>query len=179
MIKIYTRARWGARPPRSLSQDGPKLEAFLHHSAGTFSGPAEAIDTGAEQKEVMRRIQNYHMDVNGWSDIGYHFVVFQPYGRLRLARIFQGRPVTAIPAAQLGHNSGTIAICVVDGLKGNKLRLSTKFQIIRLLRKLKKKNPTLRVLGGHFNVTSTSCPGPYIKPAIPSIAARAGLKVYS
>ena len=38
---------------------------FIHHSAG-----AECFTPDDCEAEV-RAIQNYHMDSNGWSDIGY------------------------------------------------------------------------------------------------------------
>ncbi len=38
---------------------------FIHHSAG------EECFTQEECEAEVRAIQDYHMDYNGWSDIGY------------------------------------------------------------------------------------------------------------
>jgi hypothetical protein len=177
VIKVFSRKAWRARRPRTLTADGHKRELYIHHSAGTFGGPAQSIDTAAEQAATMRAIQKFHMDERGWSDIAYHYVVFQPYGTLKLARIFEGRPVSAVPAAQLGHNSGTVAVCVVDGGKGDRLKLSTKFQLIRLARSIAA-SKGVTGLGGHRDAPgqSTECPGRYIYPALDEIARRAGLR---
>lgn len=177
MIVISKRRAWRARRGRGHTADGQKRELFFHHSAGTFFGAAEGIDTWAEQAEVMRRMQNFHIDTRGWADISYNYVVFQPYGKLRQARIFEGRPVTTVPAAQLGHNTGTIAVVIVDGARGTKLKLSTKLQMIRLARKLKREHG-ITAMGGHRDAPgqSTSCPGDYIYPALNEIARRARLR---
>ena len=38
---------------------------FVHHSEGSY------CDTQATCSAVVRGIQNFHMDGNGWDDIGY------------------------------------------------------------------------------------------------------------
>ena len=54
-------------------------------------------------------IRKWHKE-RGWSDVGYHyFITFD--GTLQ-----EGRDIERTPAAQKGHNTGTIAICL-HGLK--------------------------------------------------------------
>jgi len=172
-MKIYTRAEWGARPPQAaMSKQTSPTEAFIHYS-DEASGTAPKIDRLTEQKEKARAIQNFHMDGRGWSDIAYHYLVFQPYGSLRRARVFQGRRVENVPAAQAGHNTGTIAICVVAA-PGEPLRRNTRYAIEQLL----KRHPSVKVVGGHRDVVSTDCPGNVIYAQIPTIARAAGKKVY-
>lgn len=55
-------------------------------------------------------IRSWHVDGNGWSDIGYHFFI-QKDGTIQ-----RGRDIEKTPAAQVPYNRGTIAICV-HGLK--------------------------------------------------------------
>lgn len=62
-------------------------------------------------------IRQWHLD-RGWSDIGYHFFI-QKDGTLQF-----GRSLERTPAAQKGHNTGTIAIC----LHGLDINLFTKDQ---------------------------------------------------
>jgi hypothetical protein len=176
-MRIYPRSSWAPAVGGRGTPDGPKRELYIHHSAGTFGGPAQSIDTGAEQEAVMRALDRFHTVDRGWAGIAYSYVVFQPYGRLRRARVFEGRGAGFIPAAQLGHNTGTIAVCVVDGGRGDELRPATRRALTRLARQLKREHGITR-LGGHRDAPgqSTECPGPYIYPALSRIARVAGLE---
>ena len=81
--RIYTRSEWGARSPRNAwSYATPVTHLAIHHTASTADGNA---DTWSECAAAIRGVQNYHMNVNGWSDIGYNYLVC-PTGA-----IFQGR----------------------------------------------------------------------------------------
>ena len=172
-MKVYSRAEWDARPPSGVMarQEGPE-EAFLHYTADR-PGTAFGLVTLAQQKAHLRGIQNYHMDSNGWHDVGYHYVVFQAYGLLTRARIFQGRRAEFVPAAQAAHNTGTIAICVVAA-EGEPLKRNTRYAIEQALAR----HPSLVTLGGHRDVVATSCPGDPIYASIPQIARAAGLRRY-
>jgi hypothetical protein len=70
---IASCATWGARDPSSaltlLSNNPNKI--LIHHTA-----TANSTDySQAHAYSLARTIQNYHMDVNGWSDTGQHFTV--------------------------------------------------------------------------------------------------------
>lgn len=154
-ISLYSRADWRARDPRPMDYQGwDAHEAFLHHSADALP---EAYYDLERQKAKMQSIQNYHMDTKGWSDIAYHFVIFQPYGSIPYARIFQGRERCWVPAAQEGHNFGTLPICVVgDFTPGHDwLQRNTRYAIEVLLNYY----PKLTTLGLHRDVYQTECPG--------------------
>lgn len=62
---------------------------------------------------TMESIKRYHIDVNKWADIGYHFVI-ETGGELRA-----GRPLTMQGAHVAGHNANNIGICLVGGLDEN------------------------------------------------------------
>lgn len=161
----YPREVWGARPPKSLTMDGPKHTVFIHHSDGL----GNAFTTKAEQRACMRSIQNYHMDHNGWNDIGYAFVVFQPEGSiLHHARVYDGRNVHAIPAAQLGHNTGTIPVCVVGNFQIERVQRVTKERLIEVVRNLKKEFG-IHSIKGHRDVNQTDCPGDHLYPLVSEI----------
>lgn len=170
-LKIYPRSRWHARAPRAMAGQGPPAEAFIHH---TDDIGASRWDTFDEQAEHMRGLQNFHMDTRGWSDIAYAYVVFQPYGKLTRARVFEGRDYHKVPAAQLGHNTGTLPICVVGNFDRDGVKRNTRYVIEQLLRK----HRSVRVLGGHRDVVQTSCPGEHLYVQIPTIARAAGVEVY-
>lgn len=54
-------------------------------------------------------IKEWHL-ARGWRDVGYHFFIRKD------GVVERGRSIESIPAAQAGHNSGSIAICA-HGLK--------------------------------------------------------------
>lgn len=75
------------------------INTIVVHGAWTKSG----VDVGVEE------IREWHVEGNGWSDIGYHYVI------RRDGRIEDGRPVERQGAHVQGHNSDTIGICLVGG----------------------------------------------------------------
>lgn len=58
-------------------------------------------------------IRRWHVDGNGWSDIGYHFVI-RLDGTIEL-----GRPIAQVGAHTSGRNQNSIGICYVGGLDHN------------------------------------------------------------
>jgi len=50
-------------------------------------------------------IKQWHLD-KGWSDVGYHYFI------RKSGVIESGRDLERTPAAQKGHNTGSIAICI-------------------------------------------------------------------
>lgn len=157
-MKIISRRQWGARQPRSRSYQDPRSvkELFIHYSE---SPSATSL---AAQKQVMRGLQDFHMDGRGWSDIAYNYLVFNG----SKPRAFYGRGARVIPAAQANHNTNTIAVCVVMRA-GDKLTWRTKLQLRRLVwhlrRKVIKRNVPVKP---HSAVTQTSCPGDQLRAFI-------------
>ena len=85
---IISRAAWGAdeslRGTNGADCLIPKIDstvkaAVIHHTAGTNSY------TAAQSASIVRGIYAYHVQGNGWCDIGYNFLV-DKYGQ-----IFEGR----------------------------------------------------------------------------------------
>ncbi|KAF4525890.1 hypothetical protein B566_EDAN015175 [Ephemera danica] len=67
---IVSRSEWNARPPTSTSpMSNPVPFVVIHHSAGA------SCTTQSSCTSQVQGIQNYHMDTNGWNDIGYSFLV--------------------------------------------------------------------------------------------------------
>jgi hypothetical protein len=182
-IRVFERHDWHARPWRAFAlQDLPR-EGFIHHGAELN---ASDIDDLNEQAAAMRAIQNQHMDTDqlahgGASDIAYHYVVFQPFHAGVHARIFEGRPVHHVPAAQLNHNTGTLAICVYGDFEHHDtLKDNTRWAIECLLTRKPQKTGAGHVvtLGGHRDVVDTACPGDTLYAAIPTIARGAHLRLF-
>lgn len=161
-LSIHARKAWGARAARDEDRAPVTRDKslFVHYSAGR----GMSIDTWKEQVACMQAMQNFHMDDpdRRWNDIAYNFVVFQPYGRLRLARIFQGRPLGVMPASQQGHNDNP-SVCVVAA-PGEPIKRAT----VRRLKSIYKRVPC-QSLKGHRDVSSSPCPGDLLYKALPEI----------
>ncbi|MGW0813078.1 peptidoglycan recognition protein family protein [Streptomyces viridiviolaceus] len=106
--EITSRAGWGA--DESLVADPPTYmtdtkAVFVHHTAGTNDY------TCAESASVVRGIFLYHVQSEGWNDIGYHFLVD------KCGTVFEGRaggidkPVQG--AHTYGFNTDTSSISVL------------------------------------------------------------------
>ena len=70
---VVSRAQWGARSPSgSMSYCSPTTHLCVHHTAGSGAYNAETL---AECMANVRAVQSYHMDVNGWYDVGYNYMI--------------------------------------------------------------------------------------------------------
>ncbi len=81
----------------------------LHH---TWS-PSYAQFKGNNHITLQNNMRNYHVNSNGWADIGQHFTIF-PDGA-----VVTGRNMESAPAGIYGANTGSICIeCVGNFDKG-------------------------------------------------------------
>jgi len=102
-------------------------------------------------------IRDWHVKGNGWSDIGYHFVI-----RLD-GTIEYGRMVDKYGAHVKGHNLNSLGICYIGGMdKDMKEWEDTrtdeqKESLLLLLKTLKKFHPNA-VVYGHRDFSSKECP---------------------
>ena len=102
---IITRAQWGADESlRTCSPDYvPSVKgAIVHHtvSSNTYSATAAPA--------VLRSIYAYHVNGNGWCDVGYNFFVDR-FGRLYEGR-FGGMSKNVVGAQAGGFNSQTFGV---------------------------------------------------------------------
>ena len=94
---------------------------------------------------TVQDIRNMHLK-NGWSDIGYHYVIDLN------GNIHNGRDVDMIGAHVSGHNSHSIGIVYVGGLGSNGKGKDTrtpkqKEALVKLLLELREFYPTARICG--------------------------------
>jgi photosystem II stability/assembly factor-like uncharacterized protein len=100
---IHLRPTWGARPPAKPIEYGTTtLLGVVHH---TVSSNAYA---SADVPAILRSIQAYHLDVQGWDDIGYQFLVDR-YGRLWEGR-HGGIDLPVVGAHAKGFNTDTFGV---------------------------------------------------------------------
>ena len=179
---IYTRAQWGA--DESLLQlHGPcpgytstiKV-GFVHHTVSTNSYSPDQV------AGLIRGIYAYHVQGNGWCDIGYNFLVDQ-YGRIfegrhgGVGRDVQGAHTLAFNTDSVGvaaigdYTSATPSSALLGGISsvlGWKLGLHGRnpggFDTLVSAGGTGAKWPagtTVRfpVVAGHRDAYATSCPG--------------------
>ncbi len=68
-------------------------------------------DTKTSQDFSVEDIRRWHVEGNGWSDIGYHYVIDLN------GVVHPGRPVEKTGAHVKGHNTGSIGICYIGGVE--------------------------------------------------------------
>ena len=77
-----------------------EIRRVIIHCSATKPG----MDIGAAE------IRKWHVDGNGWNDIGYHYVI------RRSGEIEKGRSEHIAGAHVAGHNGDSIGVCLVGGI---------------------------------------------------------------
>jgi len=164
-MEIITREQWGARPPRHRNSiTTPTSELWLHHAAGgVVVGDDHVSD--ADLKRI-RAIQNYHMDVRGWSDIAYSFLM-DPDGN-----VFEGRGTGVAGGHTRGHNTVSHAICIMGNYEEQAVDEDLLPRLAALVRHGASEGwwPS-KITGGHRDASGaqTSCPGRALHAQISTI----------
>lgn len=100
---IRTRAAWGARAANTpILPNQPPNHFVIHHTAGARCSTQAACD------QQMRNIQNQHMNVNRWPDIGYNFLVGDN------GVVYEGRGWNRVGAHSPGFNRNSIGFCFLE-----------------------------------------------------------------
>jgi hypothetical protein len=197
---IIPRLSWGAN--ESIRRAPPRYAAAIHfavvhHTAGSnnYTAPQSAA--------IVRGIEIYHVQGNGWDDIGYNLLV-DKYGQ-----VFEGRyggvdrPV--IGAHAEGFNTGSVGVAVIGDYTSALLPAAAKGALEHVLawrldlahvdplatfQWLSGGNPRfphdvpvfLRAIAGHRDTGYTDCPGNALYAQLPQIAndvaALGGPKIY-
>lgn len=169
---IITRAGWGAGPGKACDATrGAMRGVVIHHTAG-----ANAYSKG-QSAGIIRSYQAMHINVNGWCDIGYNFLV-DKYGQ-----IFEGRAGSINKHVRGAHagvgtvNDNTTGIAMMGNFESANIRAgewntmrSTVTKLVAWRLSAYGLKPLTRVtLGGRTNFTvnghrdwmATACPGRY------------------
>ncbi|MFE6955717.1 peptidoglycan recognition protein [Streptomyces sp. NPDC057696] len=105
---VTSRASWGA--DESISPEAPEYNAdvkavFVHHTDGANDYSC------ADSASIVRGIYAYHVQVNGWKDIGYNFLVD------KCGTVFEGRKggtdLPVLGAHTYGWNRESTGIAVL------------------------------------------------------------------
>jgi N-acetyl-anhydromuramyl-L-alanine amidase AmpD len=103
------------------------------------------MDIGLEE------IRSWHVGDNGWSDIGYHFVI------RKSGEVEAGRDIVRTGAHTLGHNTNSIGICLVGGNNEADFTFKQYKALDKLVNSLQRNRQPLRI-SGHNEYSSKECP---------------------
>jgi flagellar hook assembly protein FlgD len=185
---ILSRADWGAN---ESMRRAPPLYApsarmvFVHHTATTNDY------SEADVPAILRSIYAYHVQANGWNDIGYNYLVDR-YGHIWEGR-YGGITSNVVGAQTLGFNTGSVGIAYIGDGDGTALTDAGRQALVSLIswrldlahvdprsttQMTSGGNPkysagkvvTLRAVSGHRDGTLTDCPGDAIYAQLPGIA---------
>jgi len=155
-LAILTRKQWGARNASVANLTplkGQWSKITVHHSAETSTDP-----TGGSQDEsatALRAIQRYHMESNGWGDVGYHYLIDAA------GRIFEGRELRWQGAHAGGaNNAQNIGVCLLGDLE-RRAPTAAALKSLELLIDDLRQRYKIRAnrLYAHRELNTTSCPG--------------------
>ena len=119
-----------------------KINEIIVHCSDTPEGRHVTVD----------EIRKWHTQERGWSDIGYHYVVYLD------GTVHEGRPVKIPGAHCKGHNSNSIGICYVGGADCKDTRTEDqKDALVDLLVYLKTEYPEVTI-HGHRDFSDKCCP---------------------
>jgi len=119
-------------------------EAILHYSATPEGKPFDVKD-----------IRDWHVNGNGWSDVGYHYVIKLD------GTVQEGRPLSRTGAHCKGHNRGTVGICYIGGgvTDGKDTRTDEQKESLELLLSELIQEHNITKVSGHNQYSNKKCPG--------------------
>ena len=197
---IVPRTTWGAderirRGPPSYASD--VRFAIVHHTAGK-NGYSRS-----EAPAIVKGIQLFHVQGNGWNDIGYNLLVDR-FGTIYEGR-FGGVDRNVIGAHAMGFNTGSVGIALLGTYEDAAPSAAAQDAIARIVAwrlDLAHVDPTafltfisggsdryasgipvlLNSVSGHRDTGFTACPGDVLYGRIGAIASTArglgGLKIF-
>ncbi len=198
---IIPRLSWGA--DESIRRVPPQYVsaihfAVVHHTAGSNDY------TEAQSAAIVRGIELYHVEGNGWNDIGYNFLI-DKYGQVFEGR-YGGVDKAVVGAHAMGFNAGSFGVSVLGDYTSAGISAAAKASLEKLLAWkldlahidplstltwLSGGNPrfptkvpvVLRAIAGHRDTGYTDCPGNAFYAELPQIAkdvaALGGPKIYA
>lgn len=148
---------------------------IIHHSA--------TDNSMSDYTSLVRSIYLYHTEVNGWSDIGYNYLI-APDGS-----IYAGRDPgpeldqdNVLGAHFCASNTGTMGVCLLGNFELTTPSLNAIASVLKLFSWKTAKdmmnplstvfhplNEELGVIAGHRDGCATSCPGVHLYEEIPQI----------
>tara|TARA_R100001015_G_C4619610_1_gene176358 strand:+ start:116 stop:532 length:417 start_codon:yes stop_codon:yes gene_type:complete len=121
-------------------------ESIVIHCSATKS----SMDIGLVE------IRKWHVEDNGWRDVGYHYIV------RRNGEVELGRRHDDTGAHAAGYNHKTIGVCMVGGMADdnsaeNNFTDKQWTSVSDLIKQIKVNYPDVNVIG-HNEISSKECP---------------------
>lgn len=152
MTTLVTRAQWKARSPKSPRNnmvDNPSIT--VHWEGGGWKWPWDHSTCD----DKVRSMQDYHMDVRGWSDIAYNYLGC-PHNYL-----FEGRTYKYQSGAN-GNESSNRASYAIQAMWGVAAKADVPLGLYEALYygiEYLVDHGATRKIYGHRDWKSTDCPG--------------------
>jgi hypothetical protein len=169
-----TRTQWGHPQGQTLpgASTTNVTHLIVHHSDGS--------NTSSDWAATVRAIRDFHVNTNGWADIGYNFLV-APDGTLFEGRRSNNTDVTG--AHFCGFNGNTMGVCMLGSYTSVNITNTAQNTLVRTLawkccdkgiNPLEQSlhtssNLNLNRISGHRDGCATSCPGNTFYPNLPNI----------
>lgn len=153
------RSMWTNVPPRlnEINMMDGVTRMTAHHEGSQ----AIYFTNERESEHEIKLIQHDHMDVRGWADIGYHFVID------RAGRLWEARPIKYQGAHVKYHNKHNIGVMCLGNFM---IQQPAPAQVDRLGKTLKKLMAIYRVpldrVYTHRELMPTLCPGDNLQPHV-------------
>jgi hypothetical protein len=148
-VTVHGRDEWNARAPRCVSSMTPN-RVTIHH---TVTPTNDSLSPQAR----LRQIQSFHMNSNGWCDIGYNFLVS------RDGRLWRGRGSTRLGAHVANNNTGNVGISFMGTHTSVTITNRQMCNTAKLLAWLDVHRPAIALnrsdIKGHRQYGDTACPG--------------------
>ena len=125
-----------------------KIDKIIVHCSGTSEF----------QDFDITNIKDWHVNGNGWSDVGYHFIIKLD------GTIQDGRPIKKIGAHVKGKNRSSIGICYIGGMNRDMTEWEDtrtekqKESLLLLINDLKERFPNTIVYGHKDFTNKKLCP---------------------
>ena len=113
--------------------------------------------TASPRDTTVAQIRDWHVNGNGWNDIGYHYII------LGDGTLERGRHINKTGAHCKGHNKGSIGICVTGNTSQEPpttAQVESLFGTLKML--LEDYNLERSDVYGHRDFGATECPGDWL-----------------
>ena len=112
--------------------------------------------TKASMDIGLTEIRKWHVQDNGWRDVGYHYII------RRNGEVELGRSIRDTGAHAAGYNHKSVSVCMVGGMaEDNSAEANFTSQqwtaLLDLIKQLKTNYPEADVIG-HNEISEKECP---------------------
>lgn len=149
-MKFHSRSDWGARAPEHRSSIGDVYGCTVH-----WHGPGLGPYDHGGCPGLVRSMQDFHMDSNGWSDIGYNFLV------CRHGHMYEGRGLGTRGAhagtSNIGGNDRWYGVQAMVG-QGDTITAELFAGLVDAIAYCRR-NGAGNQVNGHRDHHATECPG--------------------